>query len=410
MLRFIYYILFVLCMAYTLYFFITGLFGFKNMNKKLIKKHRAKNKFAILIASRNEEMVVPSLIKSLFKQNYKKELYDVYVIPNNCTDNTEKVSREAGAKIIKCTVPTKSKGEVLKFTFDKLKNKDYDAYVIFDADNVVHPDFLSRMNDVLCSGYKVAQGYRDSKNPSDNWISGSYSVFYWIQNFFFSKARMQMGGAASINGTGFMIKKEVIDEYGFNTYTLTEDVEFTAQCALNNIKVFFAEDAITYDEQPTDFKASWKQRKRWSMGNIQCFKRYCGKLFTTYRKTGYIACLDMLLMFAAPFFQILTTILTVVLVLFRLFNVQLYDLFSYMYSYGILFFILTYIGSIILNIFVVKYNKRNVKDILSGIIFFGIFMLTWIPINFICAFKKDLVWEPIKHTRSMDIDDVKTNH
>ena len=408
MIQFLYYILFILCLAYGLYFFITGFFGFKNINKKLLKKHKSKNKFAVLIASRNEEDVIGHLVKSLLDQNYPKDLYDVYVIPNNCTDETEKAAKKAGAKIIKCTVPTKSKGEVLKFTFEKLsKSKDIDAYVIFDADNVVHPDFLSKMNDALCEGYKVAQGFRDSKNPGDNWISGSYSIFYWIQNFFFSKARMQMGGSASINGTGFMIKKEIIDEYGFNTYTLTEDVEFTAQCALRGIKVVFVEDAITYDEQPTEFKASWKQRKRWSMGNIQCFRRYNKDLFRTYSKTGFIPCLDMLLSFMAPYIQILTTLLTVILILFKVFNIELYDVFSYMYAYGFLFFFITYLANVILNIFVIKYNKKSVKDILPGILLFTLFMLTWIPINFICMFKKDLTWEPIKHKRGMGIDEIK---
>ena len=408
MIQFLYYILFILCLAYGLYFFITGFFGFKNINKKLLKKHKSKNKFAVLIASRNEEDVIGHLVKSLLDQNYPKDLYDVYVIPNNCTDETEKVAKKAGAKIIKCTVPTKSKGEVLKFTFEKLsKNKDIDSYIIFDADNVVHPDFLSKMNDALCEGYKVAQGFRDSKNPGDNWISGSYSIFYWIQNFFFSKARMQMGGSASINGTGFMIKKEIIDEYGFNTYTLTEDVEFTAQCALKGIKVMLVEDAITYDVQPTEFKASWKQRKRWSMGNIQCFRRYNKDLFRTYSKTGFIPCLDMLLSFMAPYIQILTTLLTVILILFKVFNIELYDVFSYMYAYGLLFFFITYLANVILNIFVIKYNKKSVKDILPGILLFTLFMLTWIPINFICMFKKDLTWEPIKHKRGMGIDEIK---
>ena len=408
MIQFIYYILFIIALAYGLYFFVTGFFGFKNINKKLIKKHKPKNKFAVLIASRNEEGVIGHLVKSLLQQDYPKDLFDVYVIPNNCTDDTEKVAKKAGAEIIKCTVPTKSKGEVLKFTLEKLsKRKDIDAYVIFDADNVVHPEFLARMNDALCEGHKVAQGFRDSKNPGDNWISGSYSIFYWIQNFFFSKARMQMGGSASINGTGFMVKKEVIDEYGFNTYTLTEDVEFTAQCALRGIKVMFVEDAITYDEQPTEFKVSWKQRKRWSLGNIQCFRRYNKDLFRTYSKTGFIPCWDMLLSFMAPYIQVLATLLTLVLILFKIFNVQLYDVFSYMYAYGLLFFLLTYIGNVIINLFVVKYNKKNVKEIMSGILLFSLFMLSWVPINFMCLFKKDLAWEPIKHKRGMGIDEVK---
>lgn len=408
MIQIIYYVLFIFVLTYGLYFGITGLFSFKNMNKNIIKKHRAKTKFAILIASRNEEEVIGNLVKSLKQQKYPSDLFDIYVIPNNCTDNTEKVAKKAGAKIIKCTVPTKSKGEVLKFTFDKLSTKkDIDAYIIFDADNVVHEDFLARMNDAYCEGAKVAQSFRDSKNPSDNWISGSYSIFYWIQNFFFNKSRMQIDGSASINGTGFMISKEIIDEFGFNTITLTEDVEFTAQCALNGIKVKFVEQAVTYDEQPVEFKASWKQRKRWSMGNIQCFKHYSKRLFKTFTTTGRVSCLDMFLSFLAPFIQVLTCILTITLFIFRVINLQLYDVFSYMYAYGILFALIGYIGNVLLNIFVVLYNKKSVKEILSGILLFSWFMITWIPINFICLFKKDLAWEPIKHSRSMDINDIK---
>jgi len=408
MAQIIYYILFICVLTYGLYFAITGLFSFKNINKKMIKKHKPKAKFAILIASRNEEEVIGNLVKSLKQQKYPEDLFDIYVIPNNCTDNTGKAAKKAGAKIIDCTVPTKSKGEVLKFTFDKLSSKkDIDAYIIFDADNVVHPDFLSRMNDAYCEGAKVAQSFRDSKNPSDNWISGSYSIFYWIQNFFFNKSRMQINGSASINGTGFMISKEVIEQMGFNTVTLTEDVEFTAQCAINGIKVTFVEDAITYDEQPVEFNASWKQRKRWSMGNIQCFRIYSTRLFKTFTTTGYIPCLDMFLSFMAPFAQILSCILTILLFIFRLIDFRLYDVFAYMYSYGIIFFLIGYLGNVILNIFVVMYNKKNVKEIMSGILLFTFFMLTWIPINIICLFKKDLAWEPIKHSRSMDIDDIK---
>ncbi len=403
--QFIYYLLFILTLTYGLYFFITGIFGFKNMNKKLIKKHKPKHKFAILIASRNEEVVIGSLVKSLLKQKYPENLFDVYVIPNNCTDNTEKAAKDAGAKIIKCTVPTKSKGEVLKFTFDKLKKeKDIDAYVIFDADNLVHENFLARMNDALCEGHKVAQCFRDSKNPTDNWISGSYSIFYWLQNFFFNKARMQLNGSASINGTGFVIRKEIIEEYGFNTVTLTEDVEFTAQCALNNIKIAFVEEAITYDEQPLKFKESWKQRKRWSLGNFQCLKVYYKDLIKTYLRTGFLPCLDMLLTFLAVVVQVISVFLVILLMIFDIFNVELYDLFSYMFAYGLIFFVAFYVFGLALNIFVVIYNKKSVKKTMSGILLFGVFMLSWVPINFIILFKKDMAWEPIKHDRNMDID------
>ncbi len=70
-----------------------------------------------------------------------------------------------------------------------------------------------------------------------------------------------------------MLKKEVIDKHGFNPKTVTEDVEFTAMCAINNEKIGFATDAITYDEQTNSFDVSWKQRKRWSFGTMECLRK-----------------------------------------------------------------------------------------------------------------------------------------
>ena len=172
------YILLIASLFYGLYFLVmaTGVFG----KKKEKINNSKKNHFAILIAARNEEEVIGNLIKSLKKQNYPKDKYDIYVIINNCTDNTLEVARDAGANIIECTEKVKTKGDVLKYTFNKLKdNKKIDAYVIFDADNVVHSDFLNKMNNSINAGYEVVQGFRDSKNVCDNWLSTSYALLYY---------------------------------------------------------------------------------------------------------------------------------------------------------------------------------------------------------------------------------------
>ncbi len=399
----IYYILFAISFIYCMYFAVTGLFGFKNYHKSMFGRHKPKYKFGIVIAGRNEEKVIGALIKSLQKQRYPDKLYEIFVVPNNCTDNTEGVAREAGATIIECKVPVKQKGDALEDTFKKLvKRDDLDAFVVFDADNLVHPDFLARMNDALCEGVEVAQCFRDAKNMGDNWLTGSYTLFYFIQNFFFNRARMNFSGSAAINGTGFMIRKEVVKD-GFHTVTLTEDSEFTGQCALRGIQVAFVEEAITYDEHPQSFWASWKQRKRWTSGTLSCLKIYGGKLMKNFLKTGNIASFDMVMMYSAPITVVLGFFLSLALIIFHLLEVELFDFFSYLYASGIVFFLLFYIANVAMNIFVVKYNKKNPKNILSGIIFFSLFIATWIPINIICLFKKTDSWEQIKHDRS-DVD------
>lgn len=136
-----------------------------------------------------------------------------------------------------------------------------DAICVFDADNVVDPGFLSAMNHAWCAGARAAQGYRDSKNPHDTVISGNYSIYYWMVNRFYSHARNAVGLSAIVNGSGFMADLGLLREMGgWNTLTLTEDIEFTTKCILRDVRVEWVPQAVTYDEQPLTFAQSWRQR------------------------------------------------------------------------------------------------------------------------------------------------------
>ena len=224
---------------------VIGLFGYTHYNK--YPPVQPKHRMAAIIAARNEEFVIGNLIDSLHQQDYPQELMDVFVIPNNCTDNTESVALAHGAKTYRCLQEVKCKGDALSQFFNYIfsENDIYDAFCIFDADNVVDKHFFSSMNNVLASGEKIAQGYRDSKNPSDSWISGCQSIFYWTLNRFLNLARHRLGLSAALNGTGFMMSAEIIRKDGFKTYSLTEDIEFTTQCVINGYRVAWAPEAIT---------------------------------------------------------------------------------------------------------------------------------------------------------------------
>lgn len=399
----------IMLVIYGVYYVLTSITALVNVKKRQIKSYEPKRKFKILVACRNEEAVIASFIESIKAQNYPKELYELCIIPNNCTDNTSKIAMGLDVRLIDCHRECTCKGDALRYAFDETKNEDFDAYVIFDADNVVHPNFLARMNDTLESGYKVAQGYRDSKNPKDNWISGSYSIYYWMQNFFFNRARMNVNASATINGTGFMVKKEIIDTYGFDTLTLTEDIEFTAQCAINNIQIAFVEDAITYDEQPVSWSASWKQRKRWSTGSHKCLKLYAGKLVKSFVKNKNMLSLDIALNFMSPLVQVIGTVVMMTMFLLNiLMKVELGTLtiLGFVQITGIHICVITYLINIGINMFLVKYNKRKVSDVIYGIFLYSLFILTWIPINFISICSKEKKWEQIIHTRSIEIKDI----
>ena len=403
-LKILYYFLTFISLAYILYFGLTGLWAFKK-NKTRVKKFEDKTKFAIIIAARNEANVVGNLVKSLVNQNYKKDLFDIYVLPNNCTDNTAEVAKKAGAKVMEVTVPVKCKGDALKFAFSKLEKKEYEAYVIFDADNVVHPDFLKYMNNIYQSGYKAAQGRKDAKNMYDNWISCSYSLFYSIQNIFFNLARTNVKMSATINGTGFMIAKDFIQEHGFNPVTVTEDIELSIMCILNGERVVYCDDAITYDEQPTGFKDSIHQRRRWSVGIIQCCKKYNKDLLTRAIKYKDKSAMDKFLFNIAPYTQIIALIPFILLAIMNISSISdaKWALLTYDYS-GL---IVGYILSLAISIYTIQYYEGSVSKALTGVILFIIFILSWIPLNIQCIFsKKELKWVQIKHDRNVEVGDL----
>ena len=196
----------ILVFLITCYYLVLGIFGI--YKKKETKNYTHKNSFAMIVAAHDEEVVIAKLIESMQKQNYPKELYDIFVIADNCTDKTAEIARSYGVTVCeRVNAEKRGKGYALEWMFEKLFNmeKQYDAVTIFDADNIVHKDFLKEMNSKLQEGYKVVQGYIDSKNPDDSWIAASYSIAFWSQNRLFQLSRNNIGLSNQIGGTGFAI-------------------------------------------------------------------------------------------------------------------------------------------------------------------------------------------------------------
>ena len=248
--------------------------------KKISKEYKFKeHKFMAVIPAHNEEKVIEDIIESLKEQNYKKGYVDIYVIADNCTDKTAQIARDKGAFVYeRFDSEKKTKGYALEWFFNQIletKPDEYDAFCVFDADNIVSKDFFKEMNKKLCGGEKIVQGYRDIKNAEDTWVTANYALFYWVMNRCYHYSRYKLGLSPLINGTGFMVSMSVLKEMnGWHSKTITEDIEISLLSIARGYKIGWAKDAIVYDEQPLGFRQSWTQRLRWSVGHIQCFKEY----------------------------------------------------------------------------------------------------------------------------------------
>ena len=389
--------------TYQLIVSICSLIKFKE--KPIIEDKQ--NRFMAIIPAHNEAAVVSNLVESLKNQDYPKDLYDIYVIADNCTDNTAEIARQAGAIVYERNDETKkTKGYALQWFLAQKIEEDapYDAFCIFDADNIADKNFLKAMNKKLCQGETVVQGYRDIKNPSDNWITAGYAIFYWTMNKFYHLARYNIGLSPLLNGTGFMVKFDIIKPTGWQTNTLTEDIEFSLKNIIEGRKLGWATDAIVYDEQPTSFKQSWSQRSRWTVGHIQCMKEYTGLLALAVKEHKTLMNFDGLLYIlgSIPMF-----VLTIFLLLLNFVIFVAQGMTTAEFAISILKYILpTFFLPILTAIFIMIIEKKDIKPMVKGLVFYPLFLGSWLLINFKCLFKRDTKWEKIEHVRNIKINEV----
>ena len=369
------------------------------------------HKFLAIIPAHNEEAVVGNLIESLQKQNYPKDKLDIVVIADNCTDKTKDVAESYGVKIFERHEedPAKrTKGDALSLFLNTLladPKMDYDAFCVFDADNIVDSNFISAMNKHLCQGEEVVQGYRDIKNPTDSWIASGYAIFYWTMNRFYHLARYNAGLSPLINGTGFMVKFDAIRPTGWNTNTLTEDIEFSLKRIIQGKKLGWATDAIVYDEQPVKFKPSWSQRSRWTIGHIQCLQEYTKPLAKAASTNKTLMNFDGLLYMLGSIPMFVITILLLVLnAISYLFNgMTTPDFIMNIIRYIVPTFFLPILTALIIMVI----DKKPIKKMWKGLLMYPIFLGSWLLINFKCLFKRDTTWEKIDHVRNVKIEDKK---
>jgi len=282
--------------AYRAFFSIVGFFSTKRFPKAR-KYHR----YAVVIAARNEEAVIGNLLSSIKRQDYPAGKITVFVVADNCTDRTAEIARQHGAVCFErfdgehCT-----KGYAMQFLFRKIEEEygieAFDGYFVFDADNLLKSDFVSRMNDAFDSGEEIITSYRNTKNFDSNYISAGYALHWMRTARLESRGRSLFGVSTRLQGTGYLISSELLRD-GWGWTSLTEDRELSAVAAANGVRITYQHEAEFYDEQPTSWKIAWRQRLRWAKGNLYVFTHCFGRLMKGMLRcktlAGRFSCFDM---------------------------------------------------------------------------------------------------------------------
>ena len=383
------------------YYLVTALMSWRR--PKDYGRHPASTRFAVLIAARNEEAVIGSLIRSLRDQDYPRELYDIWVIPNNCTDHTAQAARSFGARVLPCARPVRTKGEVLRYAYERLRGRGYDAWCVFDADNLVHRRFLAEMNSAWLAGAQAAQGFRDSKNPYDTPLSGCSSLYYWMLNRFHNGGRAGLDLSALITGTGFMISSRLLDRLGgWNSETISEDLELTAQCVLAGERVWWVPEAITYDEQPLTWAESRKQRRRWSSGTIQVARLALPRVLGAMGESPRLALADLGATLMIPAYQLAALAGLACAALAAALGAATPAGALLAAAAAVLVNLLSAALTATLAAFILlRLEGRWDRRLLPALGLYWLFLLSWLPITVGSFLRGTTRWEEIRHTRNV---------
>ena len=375
---------------FTLYFAAVAVFALRR--RKRFPRSAPQTRFAVVVAARNEEAVIGNLVCSVLSQEYPEALRDVYVVPNNCTDFTEAAAAAAGAEIIHCLGPVSSKGDALHQAFAQLLPKGYDAFLVFDADNVLAPDYLSRMNDAFASGAQVCKSRTRAQNPTASGVAGCYGLYNVIFDLIWNRARAACGLSAKLVGTGFGFRREVLEHLGgWNTSTIAEDAEFAAQCAGAGYRVCWVPDALNYDEEPNSFRLSLRQRKRWCSGVMQVAKQEVGRLWRTGVPRPALRW-DITMFLLAPFTQAASGLLLLLGILAGVLTGDATGLVVALCSLG-----LYCVGGMALGVLLCLLGGYGLQGMTKTIVLFPVFMASWLPLQVISLFRDTKQWYAVAH-------------
>jgi len=402
-------LLFLYQFFYTFYVLLTKEKEFPLLTHK-------RHKFGVIVSARNEEQVIGQLLDSIKKQDYPSDLIKMIVVADNCTDRTAEVSREKGAYVLeRFNTQLIGKGYALDYLFAHLRetNDDCDAYIVFDADNLIDKSFLAEMSKGLNRGYSALTSYRNSKNYGTNWISAGYSLWFLREAKYLNNARMMLSTSCAISGTGFCVSRELIEKNnGWPFHLLTEDMEFTVNTIVNGGKIGYCGKAVLYDEQPEKFSQSWNQRMRWAKGFYQVFAKYAGKLFGGMLR-GSFACYDMLMTILPGILGFaVTTLCSLTDIIYWFMYPEGNGLFRAITNL-VVFAVFYYLLMLLMGALTMLTEGENISGCSTGrkvwsVFTFPFYMATYIPIGFVALFKK-VGWTPITHSVTKSIDDINGN-
>jgi cellulose synthase/poly-beta-1,6-N-acetylglucosamine synthase-like glycosyltransferase len=269
------------------YQFILTLFGYINYLKSFLEKKSVDaSEFnlpscTILIPAHNEATVIGATVEAMLRLEYPKDKLTIMVINDGSSDETASIVQRLASRnpqVVLFTVPEgeggKGKSRALNIG---LKQVQSEVIAIYDADNTPEPKALHYLVAQLVNHKELGAVIGKFRTVNKN--ATLLTRFINIETLSFQSilqaGRWQMHNIATLPGTNFVIWTELVRSLdGWDEEALTEDSELSIRIYEKGYKIKFVPYAVTYEQEPQEWKVWLKQRMRWVRGNNYVIKKF----------------------------------------------------------------------------------------------------------------------------------------
>jgi cellulose synthase/poly-beta-1,6-N-acetylglucosamine synthase-like glycosyltransferase len=260
---------FALGITYFFVFALASVFPYRMKQHQHEKIHR----FAVLIPAYKEDAIIADVCRESLKQDYPSDYYDVVVVADSFQDATIEKIKQMNIQVVEVSFERSTKSKALNAALDKLPENRYDLAVILDADNIMKPNFLSKINQVFTTSVKVVQGHRIAKNMNTPFAILD-AISEEINNNIFRRGHRNLGFSSALIGSAMAFRYAYLKNIMADVNAIGG---FDKQLELKIIKrrdrIEYLEDAFVLDEKIQNSRAFTSQRKRWISAQLYYLRK-----------------------------------------------------------------------------------------------------------------------------------------
>ncbi len=274
----VFYILFTYLLVTISYFLVISIAGRLRRGYNYASVD-VKRRIAVFIPSYKEDHIIINTAAQAASHNYPSQFFDVFVIADKLQKSTIEAMRAIPVNVIEVEFDISMKSKSIHEALNKISGKGYEIAMVLDADNIMSPDCLEKVNHAFDRGYRVVQCHRVAKNK-DNSVAILDIISEEVNNHFFRRGQRALGLPSSLIGSGMAFEYEILNEIFSLPKILDnpgEDKEIDLQLMKDDITVEFIDSAYVYDEKVSSAAVFEKQRLRWLEAQFHNFKRYFDK-------------------------------------------------------------------------------------------------------------------------------------